>query len=168
MTFVQTTYGLATFVCISNISAINDIFLTKLLLTKYFLPQQFFRSKCVSTQYFGVLYFVQATYIYWRRLSISAIYQLYWPNCSAWLRLKLNTPYMFTHHHAPPGTLRQQYLSCYWDDFDQTWNIGSWEHLKQIPTVMVTFVSATFVLATFVHIKNNSAVAESIWTKLYR
>ena len=50
-------------------------------------------------------------------------------------------------------------------------NVGSWEHLEQIPTVTVTFVQAifvqeTFVLVTFVHIRNISAVTDTIWTKL--
>ena len=47
----------------------------------------------------------------------------------------------------------------------------SWEHLEQIPTLPVTFaqailVQATFVLVTFVHIRNISAVTDTIWTKL--
>ena len=51
-------------------------------------------------------------------------------NCSAWPRLKLTTKIGLhtTHHHPPPTTtqtLRQQYLSCYWPDFDQTLNEGS-------------------------------------------
>ena len=29
----------------------------------------------------------------------------------------------------------QEYLSCYWPDFDETLQVGSWEHLEQIPTV---------------------------------
>ena len=35
-----------------------------------------------------------------------------------------------------------KYLNCYWPDFDQTLNVGFWEHLEQIPTgtVTVTFV----------------------------
>ena len=33
-----------------------------------------------------------------------------------------------------------KYLSCYWPDFDQTLNVGSWEHLEQIPNVTLTFV----------------------------
>ena len=49
-----------------------------------------------------------------------------------------------------------------WPDFDQTLKVGSWEHLKQIPTVTVTFVQSTFVLAPFVHIKNISAVTDLI------
>ena len=47
-----------------------------------------------------------------------------------------------------------------------TLNVGSWEHLEQIPTVMVTFVLATFVQVTFVHIRNISAVTDPILTKL--
>ena len=44
------------------------------------------------------------------------------------------------HHHPPPTTtttqtLRQQYLSWYWPDFDQTLNKGSWEHIQKITTV---------------------------------
>ena len=59
----------------------------------------------------------------------------------------------------------------YCTDFDQTLKVGSWEHLEQIPTVTVTFVQAiffqaTFVLVTFVHIRNISAVTDTIWTKL--
>ena len=54
---------------------------------------------------------------------------------------------------------------------DETLQIGSWEHLERIPTVTVTFVQAlfvqaTFVLVTFVHIRNISAVTDTIWTKL--
>ena len=50
----------------------------------------------------------------------------------------------------------QEYLSCYWPDFDQTLKEGSWDHLRQIPTVKVTFVQATYVMATFVHTSNIS------------
>ena len=60
----------------------------------------------------------------------------------------------------------QEYLSCYWPDFDETLQVGSWKHLEQIPTVRVTFVHATFVLATFVHVRNISAVSNQILTKL--
>ena len=44
--------------------------------------------------------------------------------------------------------------------------VGSCEHLKQIPTITVTFVQATFVLATFVHIRNISTVTDPILMKL--
>ena len=51
-------------------------------------------------------------------------------------------------------------------EFHESFKIGSWEHLEQIPTVTVTFVQATFLLVTFVHIRNISAVTDTIWTKL--
>ena len=35
-----------------------------------------------------------------------------------------------------------QYLSCYWPDFDQILKVGSWDLLKHIPTVTVTFFFA--------------------------
>ena len=55
--------------------------------------------------------------------------------------------------------------------FDKTLKECFWEHLEQIPTITVTFVhtifvQATFVLVTFVHIRNISAVTDTIWTKL--
>ena len=93
--------------------------------------------------------------------------------CSDWLRLKLitkiglHTNIITTHHHPPPHTTqthRQQYLSCYLPDFDQTWNVGAWKHLQQISTITMTFVQARFVLGTFVHIRNISAVNVSIYT----
>ena len=73
-------------------------------------------------------------------------------------------------HHPIPSTETQcqQYLSCYWLDFDETFKVGSCEHLDQIPTVRVTFVHATFALATFVHIRDISAVTDPIFMKLYR
>ena len=49
-------------------------------------------------------------------------------------------------------------------DYEETLKIGSLEHLQQIPTVTVTFVQAIFVQA-FVHIRNISAVTDTIWTK---
>ena len=60
----------------------------------------------------------------------------------------------------------QEYISCYSPDFEQTLKVGSWDHLEQIPTVMVTFFQATFVLPTFVHIRNISSVTNQILTKL--
>ena len=73
----------------------------------------------------------------------------------------------FTPPPPLPTTLTRcwQYLSCYWPDFDQTLKIGSWDHLKQIPIVMMTFAQATFVLATSVHMRNNTAVNDRILTK---
>ena len=46
-------------------------------------------------------------------------------------------------HHPPTETQCQQFLFCYWPDFDETLNVGSWEHLEQIPTVTGRFVQAT-------------------------
>ena len=60
----------------------------------------------------------------------------------------------------------QQYLSCYWPDFDQILKVGSWDLYEHIPTVTMRFVQATLVLATFVHIRNISAVTDPILTKL--
>ena len=42
----------------------------------------------------------------------------------------------------------QEYLSCYWPDFDEILKVDSWENLEQISTVMVTFVLVKVVLAT--------------------
>ena len=56
-------------------------------------------------------------------------------------------------------TQYQQHLSYYGPDFDETLNVGSWEHLGQIPNVIVTFFRATFVLVIFVHIKNISGLS---------
>ena len=66
----------------------------------------------------------------------------------------------------PPGTQCQQYLSCYWPDFDETLKEASWNHLKQILAIKLTFVQATFVLVTFVHIRNISTVADPILMKI--
>ena len=40
----------------------------------------------------------------------------------------------------------QEYLSCYWPNFNETLNVVLWEHLEQISTIKLTFVKATFVL----------------------
>ena len=60
----------------------------------------------------------------------------------------------------------QEYISCYCTDLDETLKVGSWKHLEHIPTVREPFVQATFVLATIVHIRNISAVTDSVLTKL--
>ena len=67
-----------------------------------------------------------------------------------------------------PGVicLYQEYLSCYWSDFDETLSVASWKHLEQVPTIKLTFVHATFALATIVHIKNILAVTDPILMKL--
>ena len=50
--------------------------------------------------------------------------------------------------------------------FGGTLNLGSWEHLEQIPTVTVIFVQAKFVLVTFAYIINISNVTDPILMKL--
>ena len=61
-------------------------------------------------------------------------------------------------------TTPTKYLICNWPNFDQTLKVASWEHLEQMPTVMMTFVQATHVLTTFVYISNISAITDSILT----
>ena len=51
----------------------------------------------------------------------------------------------WTHHHPTPPPPPQIFLSSYWHDFDQTLKVSFWEHLEQIPAVMVTFVQPTFL-----------------------
>ena len=68
--------------------------------------------------------------------------------------------------HLSISAIYQQYLSCYWFDFDQILNVGSRDLYEHIPTVTMTSVQAIFVLATFVHIRNISAVTDPILTKL--
>ena len=68
--------------------------------------------------------------------------------------------------HLSISAIYQQYLSCYWFDFDQILNVGSRDLYEHIPTVTMTSVQAIFVLATFVHIRNISAVTGPILTKL--
>ena len=72
---------------------------------------------------------------------------------------------LFTRPPYQQLMFRQQYLSCYWPNLDQTLNKGSWEHIQQITTVTTTFVQAAFVLGTFFLISNISAVTGPIWTK---
>ena len=122
------------------------------------------------------LWHLYRQHISWRHLSISGISQLLLTQF--WWNFKhrfLGTSRIDSNFHSDncPGNIYpgdicpyQEYLSCYWLNFDETLQIGSWEHLEQIPTVMVTFVQATFVLVTFVHIKNIRAVTDTIWTKL--
>ena len=98
--------------------------------------------------------------------SKSAISQLlltrYWWNFKGRL---LGTSRTDSNCHGDicPGNIcpYQEYLNCYWPDFDETLKVDSWEHLEQIPTVMGTFVQVTFI-----HIKNISAVTDPILMKL--
>ena len=70
------------------------------------------------------------------------------------------------HNDSCPGNIcpgdicpYQEYLSCYWPDFDQTLKVGSLDYLEQISTIAVTFVQVTFV-----HIMNISAATDPILT----
>ena len=98
-------------------------------------------------------------------MTLQHLLTRFWPNfkvyCSAWPRLKMTTKIglhtITTHPHHPPHKLLDSNISCYWPNFDQTLDIGPWEHLQQIPAVTVTFFQATFVLAILVHISNISA-----------
>ena len=60
----------------------------------------------------------------------------------------------------------QEYLSCYWPDFDQTLKVGSFDLLWQIPTVMVKYDQSTCVLMAFVNISNISGNTDPILNKL--
>ena len=117
----------------------------------------------------------------WWHLSISGISQLlltrFWPNFKgrflglSWTDFNYHSiicPCNICPGNICPGNIcpYQEYLSCYWPDFDESLKIGSWDYLELISTVTVTFVQATFVIATFVHIKNISAVTDLILTKL--
>ena len=103
----------------------------------------------------------------WGHLSISAISQLLLAQFGSNFKQRVLGTYTTDykcHHNICPGNIcpcdicpYQQYLSCYWPNFDQTLSKGSWEHIGQITTVNTTFVQATFVLGTFIHISNISA-----------
>ena len=91
---------------------------------------------------------------------MSVIYLLlltwFWRNCKGRL-LGTSRTVSDCHSDICPGDIYpyQEYLSCYWPDFDETLKLGFWEHLEQIPAVKVTFVKATFV-----HRKNISGSHE--------
>ena len=87
----------------------------------------------------------QKNYLSLRHLSISAISQLllvrFWPNFKCRFPGPLWT-YSNCHNDICPGNIcpcnicpYKEYLSCYWPNFDQTLKVGSWDHLKHIPTV---------------------------------
>ena len=69
-----------------------------------------------------------------------------WAECITWMILKNPSQWKIFDGHVKTGKI-VVFLP-----------VGFWEHLEQIPTVIVTFVEATFVLATFVHIGNISAI----------
>ena len=58
--------------------------------------------------------------------------------------------WIWSARHPPTTqTQCQKYVSCYWTHFDQTWKVGSWNPLEQIPIVTMRFVRTIFVLMTF-------------------
>ena len=83
----------------------------------------------------------------WRHLSISAISQLllarFWPNFKGrFLGTSRRDSYCYGDicpGNICPGDIcpYQEYLSCYSTNLDETLNIGSWDHLDQIPTVLL-------------------------------
>ena len=106
------------------------------------------------------------------KLSTSLHYlSRYWPN-KGWFLGASRTDSNCNSDICPgdicPGNIcpYQEYLSCYWPDFEKTLKVASWEHLEQISTVTGTFVQATFVLAIFVNIRNISTVSDLSLTKL--
>ena len=70
-----------------------------------------------------------------------------------------------TTRPPPPNKLYVSNISAV-SDLDEPLKVGSWEHLEQILTVLVTFVLTAFVLVTFVHIRNISGVTDLILMKL--
>ena len=126
-----------------------------------------------ETSYVGSWEHLKQWHLSWQHLSrwhlsISGISQLtqFWWNFNGSF-LGISRTDSDSHSDICPSNIcpgyicpYQEYLDCYWPDFDQTLNIGSWEHLEQIPTVTMTFVHATFVLPTFVHIRTISAVTD--------
>ena len=97
--------------------------------------------------------------------TLSQIFWIFYFDASPKSGLTWNwlcTPTTTTHRRK----LNVSNISAVITRFDQTWKIGSLDHLEQIPSVTVTFVHATFVHVTFVHIRNISAVTDLIFTRL--
>ena len=46
-------------------------------------------------------------------------------------KLGVTWKWLYTTTTHPPGTKRQQYLSCYWPDFYQTFKVGFWNQKQQ-------------------------------------
>ena len=163
---------MVTFAHIINISFVSHLILTNLFgqsLTDV-KNKQLSRINNITVK----VTFVYKTFVL--VTSISAISQLllskFWSNFKGKFlgTFKLDSN---CHDEICPGNIcprnicpYQEYLSSNWPDIDETLKIGFWEHLEQIPTVMMTFVQATFVLTTFIHIRNISVVTDPMLTKL--
>ena len=75
----------------------------------------------------------------------------------------------FAYHPIPTPTTQTQcyqYFSCYWPNFNETLNIGSWEHSEQVPPVTVTFVQKYLSWGYLSYIWNISDVTDPMLTKL--
>ena len=90
-----------------------------------------------------------------QRNSMSVIAQLlitrFWPNfkrrCQGLSWTDFNCHSSICPGNICPGNIcpYQEYLSCYWPNFDETLKVGSWDYLEQISIVAVTFVQVTLV-----------------------
>ena len=73
---------------------------------------------------------------------------------------KLSQP-QHTHHSPPKQTQCQQYLSCYWPDFNQTWKVhrvpGS---TNQQPTTATAMTTKTTKTTTTITKTRTSATAQ--------
>ena len=144
--FVHASFVLATFVLISNISAVTDPILAN------------FQSQLSGT----ILSRCQLSWwnlsmqhLSWRHLSLSAISQLlvvrFLTNFEGMFLGPFRT-YPNCHNEICPGNISPcnicpypEYLSYYWIDFDKALKVGSWELIEHILTVKMTFVQATYV-----------------------
>ena len=121
----------------------------------------------------------------WLHLSISGISQLlltwfWWNFKGRFLRLSW-TDFNYRSDICPgnicPGDIcpYQEYLSCYWPNFDKTLKVGSCDYLEQISTVAAMFVlknfgyknncgQKKFCPRSFVKIRSVTAEIFLIWT----
>ena len=68
----------------------------------------------------------------------------FWPNFKGRFMGPFWT-YPNCHNDICPGNISpcdicpyQEYLSCYWPDFDQILKVGPWDHLEHFPTISTT------------------------------
>ena len=81
------------------------------------------------------------------------------------LKLKLtlyDNPGFYTkltlHYHHPSKEIQyQQYISCYWPNFNQTLKVSSWDQLEQLLNLTMTFI----------YIRNTSTVNNPTSTKMF-
>ena len=129
MTFVQATFLLGTFVHISNISALTDQILTKLLgpnflgvfifVDQNFLDKTFFIPSHPPPPHklnMSNIFVVTITSLILTKLYKSAISQLlliwFWPNFFDPFFIFVNKIFFWQNF------ISHQYLSCYWPDID--------------------------------------------------